>query len=202
MSRKRYAVGRHETKMTGREHEADVLGSVRVSSQAYKNELAKVGEPSEQKDIPYVPYEKAFGLAEHHQPWDPTNPQNEFLRELRLELYDQLGQDENARPDAVRMYTAVNTPLDRYFGIDGFVKYEAPDGSKYYATVDASLEQVKLKGGHKADHVIGAIPSIYKEKEFIKSVEGHGKQVGAILQRRQEQGRDGIRGIERPRYTA
>src|SRR5689334_4089778 len=118
---KRYAVGKHESRSFGFEHERDILGAFPVNNPDYVQDLKKIGTHSEKSDILYVPYDKSIELIKKHQPWDPTNPRNEFLRELRLELYDKLHLDPHELPDAIKMYTALGTPLDRYHGSDGFV---------------------------------------------------------------------------------
>lgn len=160
---------------TGKMNERDFIGEVDVRNPAY---LAAVA--SAQRPDGYVPFRAALRLAKQHQPWDPTQPEKEFSRDLRLEIIDRLDLDVEAY-DRVKCYTAVGTPFDVLHGIDGFIEIEDPaTRTVRRITFDLSLRD---KGGQKADLLIPELPDPQgEEAAYLSAVKRHGEAVVARLQ--------------------
>lgn len=168
--------GRGPEGYTGRLHEQDFIGGVDIQNPAYIAALRASAKPDG-----YIPFRAALMLAKQFQPLDPTNPQKEFSRELRLEVIDQLKLDPDAY-DRVRCYTAVGTPLDVLHGVDGFIEVMDPDGRTLRrVTFDLSLRD---KGGQKADLLVRDLPDPQNEQEaFLAAVAQHAGEVVASLRR-------------------
>jgi hypothetical protein len=102
----------------------------------------------------YMKYKEAVNFAKSHQRGDPFNPKRFFPKSLR----DALKEQESLHvtdEDQIGFYTAVNSPLDRYHGVDAFVEYKQ-EGKSIIITIDVTMNS--SKDSYKAD-VILAIPS-------------------------------------------
>lgn len=111
---------------------------------------------SEQREVAYDTgiwwdLDRSVEFVKKRQPTNPSNPGKPFPRDIRVETMDVLGIDDPEECNAVRFYTAINSPLDRYFGVDGFI--EVPyQGRIYRVTFDVTTNPNKTR--HKADVVI------------------------------------------------
>jgi hypothetical protein len=160
-----------KVRYSGAEHEIDLLGSIPRDTKM-RRLMEKMGADSESG---YMPYKKAVELAKHLQPGDPTNPDKDFLNELRIAVQDALELDPD--DDSLKAFTAVGTPLDKFHGVDGFITLT--DGQReHMVTLDATLRQDKLEEGHKADIMIGELPMPEEDEDaYIAAVEALGSQV-------------------------
>lgn len=140
----------------GREFEADILGEVEIRDPKFAEEVRKLVKDQKK---PYIPYRQSLELAKKHQPADPTNPQKDFLRELRLAVAEKFGLGSDKELEQVGAYTAVGTPLDILHGVDGFISLKEPGKKEKIVTLDASLKKEKLEEGAKADVMVGDLPS-------------------------------------------
>jgi hypothetical protein len=156
-----------EVRYSGTEFEFDLFGQVDTRDPKYRAELAKVAN-----ETGYVRYKEAVDLAKKHQPWDPTNPSKDFFRELLIAVQEKLEIDMDDPKDAVRAYTAVGTPLDKYHGVDAFLAHRARDGAEILVTLDATLRPEKQQEGWKADIVVGAIPDVDEDEDaYLEAIE-------------------------------
>lgn len=114
----------------------------------------------------YVPYGEAVKIAKDLQREDPTNPKKLFLKDLRLAVIDALGLVDEKETDRVKIYTAVDSPLDYWHGVDMFIEIEDESGkTSKIVTFDASIRDKKIeseKSGEekaiKADVLIDRVP--------------------------------------------
>ena len=102
----------------------------------------------------YMKYRQAVEFAKSHQRGDPFNPKRFFPKSIRdtLKNEESLGVTEE---EQIAFYTAVNSPLDRYHGVDAFVEYKKGEKT-VMVTIDVTMNS--SKDSYKAD-VILAIPS-------------------------------------------
>ncbi|MBI4457790.1 hypothetical protein HY633_02405 [Candidatus Uhrbacteria bacterium] len=155
---------------SGNEFEYDLFGQVDIRDPKYLVELAKA---TTDKQTGYVPFRQAVDLAKKFQPGDPTNPKKDFLRELRIELVDKLGLETEKDADAVKVFTAVKTPLDAFHGADAFVTF-TKNGKEILVTLDASLRKDKITGidKSKADVLIGEMPMPEEDEDaYLQAIE-------------------------------
>lgn len=161
----------------GREHEQRLFGKVDVDNVGYRRALKKVAREGRGGKL-YVSYNDALDLARQSQPGDPTNPQADFLRELRLELIERLGIESDAQAELVNGYTAVGTPLDVLHGVDAFVVV-SHEGYDIPVTLDATLRPEKLERvaaasdfGPKADVLVGEVPDLGEDEDaYLQAIE-------------------------------
>jgi hypothetical protein len=102
----------------------------------------------------YMKYNEAFNFAKKHQRGDPFNPKRFFPKSIRdaLKNEEALSIEDESQ---LGFYTALNSPLDRYHGVDAFIEYR--NGEKtVVVTIDVTMNSSKDR--YKAD-VILAIPS-------------------------------------------
>lgn len=139
--------------MTGREAEEGFLGKVDSANKKYRFFLLRRGIPEgliqniSEHALPNISFSDALEMAKAAQPWkDPTNPEKDFLRELRIEVADALGigQDEKAL-DRLCVYTAVGSPLDILHKIDFFIEYEQKDGRILLVKCDLTEDPARKK---------------------------------------------------------
>jgi|GEM_PF-1148674 len=165
---------------TGRMAEADLLGEVRISMPEY---IAAFRKRSAEGG--YVKYADAIELAKRFQPADPTNPDKDFARELRMAIADRLIADgviTEAERDRVKYFTAVKTPLDILHGVDAFVELDRPNGRPERVTLDLSLRDEKVVG--KADLVVRAqdIPDDPENESYLPSIGTYAERIARRLE--------------------
>lgn len=102
----------------------------------------------------YMKYKSSVEFAKTHQRADPLNPKRFFPKSLRegLKSDSQLGITNE---EQIAFYTAVNSPLDLYHGVDAFFEYKNGERA-IVVTLDVTTNP--NKDSYKAD-VILAIPS-------------------------------------------
>lgn len=164
----------------GREHEFDVFGKFKETP-GYREALKRMVAGQEK---PYVPFRQSVELVERFSGEDPLHPTQEFLRDLRLEVIDKLGLDE----DEVRAYTAVDTPLDRLHGADAFLAIKPRRAKREtVVTLDATLLDAKLTGqqASKADVLVGDVPRPESDR-YLDSVERYAIQVARAYEEKQD----------------
>ncbi len=157
--------------------EADFLGSVRDTPEM-RNRIRELWDGKSQTRVgddalPYLKFQDALTVVREFQPWDPTNPQKELARELRLAVADALGVPEN-QLDRVRFYTAVGSLLDRIHGVDAIIEVTDDRGETSAVTLDLSLRAEKSQSDYraKADVVIGNLPDPQEEEDaYLEAVD-------------------------------
>jgi hypothetical protein len=124
-------------------YEADCLGEVRIIPE-YEQRLQALARGRVARDGgPYITFDEAVRLAKEFQPWDPTIPEREFSRELRLAVIEALGIPED-QLDHVRMYTALRSRLDDLHKVDGFLEVDDPSSQQpIRVTLDLSTRPAK-----------------------------------------------------------
>src|SRR3989338_1180984 len=99
----------------GKYHEVFSFGKIKTENPQYIRESEKCGGLDA-----YRKWGCAIELVKKYQPFDPTNPQKPFLKDLKLEMAEVLGLESDEDMDRIKIYTAVNSILDIDFGIDAF----------------------------------------------------------------------------------
>ena len=97
---------------------------------------------------PYYDYEASVILVKNLQPFDPTDPEPDFANAVHYRVAEQLSLDL----DQLRFYTAINSPLDHYHGVDGWFEL-AVTGQR--VTIDLTTNP--QKGDYKAN-IIFTVP--------------------------------------------
>lgn len=158
---------------SGKELEYDLFGAIDTGNPEYQKALKAAAAENG-----YVRRWEAMDLVKKFQSQDPTNPQKDFLRELRNSLTEIFDLNDEKEMDRVRAYTAIGsprpTPLDVFHGIDAFITYSDKDG-EYAVTFDASHR--KKEEAVKADIIVGEMPDPNRESEDFLDM------VGEIAQR-------------------
>ena len=126
---------------TGKMFERDFVGGVKKddayydaladwvrfeAAQKMRGKLEDMPKPDispENEKNTYLSFNHSLDIAKRFQDDDPTNPQKEFARDLRLEVADLLGIIDDEDMQRIRFYSSTNTPLDWYHGTDCFVEY-------------------------------------------------------------------------------
>ncbi|OGL64978.1 hypothetical protein A3B21_03890 [Candidatus Uhrbacteria bacterium RIFCSPLOWO2_01_FULL_47_24] len=161
----------------GRDLELSLFGEANISDPNYKRALADKIQIREGGR--YVDFKDSVELAKRFQSSDPTNPNKDFLRELRLAIVDQLNLAPDTS-DSVKVYTAVNTPLDKFHGVDGFATYQS-SGGEILITMDVTANPEKVMRGAKAQVIIGEVADPREnEEEYLREID---KYAGEIIER-------------------
>ncbi len=114
--------------MTGREFEEKVVGHCLWQWQGYTTR------------------EKAMARVRNSQPesWDPTDPEPDIANNLHAYICIKLGLEEWSE---VAFYSAVGSPLDRWYGIDAFFQFRGE-----VVTIDLTTNPKKRQ--YKADLIV------------------------------------------------
>jgi len=184
---------------SGGQYERDYLGQADVQSQEFLKEFNKRKQPSEKPGIKYwMNYRDSMELAKKFQPIDkgdpeknrvdPANPRAPLLRDIKEALIEQMDlTDEQA--DQLKLYTAVDTPLDYLHGTDAFVEYRGK-------IVSIDITKKASSAGKKADVVItGELPSPddpTTENEYLKRVDDIAASVRAVIKLKRKPARPKI----------
>ena len=107
------------------------------------------------KDEGYFDEERSFECVRNHQEWNPSDPNNKVANELHYKVAEKLGLDD---VNELKFYSALHSPLDKYFGIDAFFEI---NGALF--TLDLSINPHKDVA--KADIVVTE-KDLHDEKEL------------------------------------
>lgn len=142
---------------SGGQYERDYLGQADIRSQEFLREFDRCKQPSEKPGFNYwMNYRDSMELAKKFQPIDksdpekkrvdPANPRAPLLRDIKEALIDQMDLSDK-EADELKLYTAVDTPLDYLHGTDAFIEYKG-----IVVSIDITK---KMSGtGKKADVII------------------------------------------------
>lgn len=135
-----------------------------------EDDIKKGVEDKNKKYWPYLPYNKAMRLAEASQKTSQTG-NNGFILKQVCEKIAEILLNDKSRSCLIERYSALETPLDHWHGVDGFIRI-----NNVVVTFDASKHPSKGEDGIKADIFIGEFPDPDDEKEkdlykeYIKSI--------------------------------
>jgi hypothetical protein len=192
-----------ERRYRGTEYELDLFGAVRKDKTYHKNlsgilsreaigvcEAIRSGYQLKKDEQHYLKEamreinkkrEELIGLIKESQKGDPTNPEKDFLRELRLSIIENLGFSSQEDQDRVKAYSSVDTPLD-IAGVDGFITVSR-NGGEVMVTLDAKLK----KAGGKADIVFYQLPDVDEDEDaYLIEIEKLGLEASNIIKDRLE----------------
>ncbi|HBB49850.1 TPA: hypothetical protein DCZ50_03125 [Candidatus Nomurabacteria bacterium] len=163
----------------GKYHEVFSFGKIKTENPQYIRESEKCGGLDA-----YRKWGCAIELVKKYQPFDPTNPQKPFLKDLKLEMAEVLGLESDEDMDRIKIYTAVNSILDIDFGIDGFIEFEDKDGKIRMLTLDVTRNKAKIEDdAFRADMPIDDIPDIITEKtEYFEYLRVWAEKAAKIIQ--------------------
>jgi len=167
---------------SGREFEYDLFGKMDTSSPRYKAELQKIASPNG-----YVSYAKALELVKKFQSQDPTNPDKDFLRELRDAVTEKLRLDTAEEMERIKTFSSLGSPLDKFHGVDAFLAYEEND-KEYSVSLDATRRKEKQEEGWKADIIISDLPSPEEDEEqYMREIEKYAEEITEKIKARKRQ---------------
>lgn len=187
-------MSKYESKFnqTGNIFEWQFIGQIDIGSQEYRKELLRLQEESAKKGTTNgcITPEKAMDLARKFQPFDSTNPNKPFARDIKISLLDlMIGKglipNNEKDQDRIKFYTASQTPLDTFHGIDAFIEFEDLDGKKYTVSFDLTLNP--RKGGYKSDIVVAELPDPnIKENRlsYLAAIENYAQKALELIEMR------------------
>jgi hypothetical protein len=81
----------------------------------------------------YFSYRRSLQIARESQPrgWDPCDPHIQAANDLHYFVFEAMGIEEI---ESLKLYTALNTPLDYYHGVDCFFEFNGE-----VVTIDLTL---------------------------------------------------------------
>ncbi|MBI4709057.1 MAG: hypothetical protein HY764_02555 [Candidatus Portnoybacteria bacterium] len=181
---------------SGHDYERDVIGEVDIDDPRYKAELARLRAKAEKegyelRDKNFLPLPYARELVKKFQPWDPTNPGKEFLKELRLAMAEKLGLEDEKDMDRLKIFTGARTPLDIFYKTDFYVSLEpGKKGQKeQIVTFDLTKDPEKSKTETKADICVEDIVPDPSDPDFderiIKISESYARRALDVIQRKE-----------------
>ncbi|MDD2753396.1 MAG: hypothetical protein PHT44_02215 [Candidatus Portnoybacteria bacterium] len=189
-----------QNRYTGKEYEFDLLGKLDTQNPNYQKELARLqtlavehGYHPRQKNS--LPFREAVALTKKFQPGDPTNPDKEFAKELRLALAEKLGLESDKQLDSLKFFISAGGPLDAH-GVDGFVTLAVPvkNGGEreFMVSFDVTRNPDKEEAQKAADLLIGGdIPdtsdSDFKEDEYLDIIGGYAEKISILLAEKMRQ---------------
>lgn len=193
-----------QNRYSGKEYEFDLVGEIKIDDPAYKQELAKLQEAVrargyQPKRSDSLPFREAVELTKKFQPGDPTNPQKDFAREIRLALAEKLGLENDQEMNRLKFYTSVGSPLDAH-GIDGFFTFSYIDAQGYPKECVVSFDVTRNPDKDetlRADLLIGGdIPDPsdqgFNEKEYLKKIDEYAAEGSAVLREKMQRGETGF----------
>lgn len=118
----------------------------------------------------YVSFAESVKMVRGAQPWDPAEPKKPFLRALKEEMAEELGLKSVEEKKRLKIFTAVDSPLDRWHHADLFVELEDEKGEKSkIVTNDNSIKSRKIsEETTKADVLFGEVPDPDEDKDGYK----------------------------------
>jgi hypothetical protein len=193
-----------ENRYLGPEYEFDLVGSIKTDDPAYRQELAAFQEKVkargyQPKQANSLPFREAVEITKKFQPGDPTNPQKDFAREIRLALAERLGLETDEDMNRLKFYTSVGGPLDRH-GIDGFFTFSYVDEEGHQKECGVSFDVTRNPNkdeAPKADFLIGGdVPDPsdkdFKEDEYLKKIDEYAEKGSSIFQVKMRRGETGL----------
>ncbi len=196
-----------EKSYSGHDYEFDLVGKIDTADPSYLESLKDFQKQARSRWNPAygpnsLPLKEAVEITKEYQPWDPTNPNKEFAKELRLALAEKLRLKTDEDLERIKFFTAVGGPLDAH-GIDCFITYKAKTGrggKEYIVSYDVTKNPDKeiLKG---ADLFIeGDVPdpsdSDFDEAKYLKVVDDYAQKSLSILRAKMGQRKEGFRRME------
>ena len=138
--------------------------------------LAKVG--GDWREQGFFTEEKSYEWVKSHQPWNPSDPNvveggpNYIANDLHYKVAEALQLEDLSE---LKFYTALDSPLDLYFGVDAFFEY-------HDAILTVDLTQNPHKLSHKADIIVR--PGDLESEEAMENV---ASQIATYLGRRAQE---------------
>lgn len=173
---------------SGLEYEFDLVGRINIEDPNYWKELERLqkaavdqykGWHPAKKDS--LPFNEAVEFTKKFQPWDPTNPDKDFARELRLAIAEQLGLKTDDDFERLKFYTSAGGPLDMHY-IDGFVTFQ-PLGENREFAVTFDVTKNPEKEFPRADLLIeGDIPDPSEnEQVYLNTIDEYAEKFGEVF---------------------
>lgn len=109
--------------------------------------------------LEYEPFDKAVAEAKkknEQEGKDPTNPEKELSKDLLLALKEKLGLEGKENSDSLTFYSARDTVLQKFHGVDAWFEKVTDEGRVVSVTIDltTNVEDAKLGNINKADIII------------------------------------------------
>jgi len=133
-------MNKFESAYTGKLIEEEVFGGLDRERVGVLNDIGKT----------YLPYRQAMEIVKKMQPFDPSDPEPLFANDLHATITEGLKLDDY---DRLKFFTALNSHLDFFHGVDAFFELTLEDGKKIVITLDIT-QNVSSKDTCKADVLI------------------------------------------------
>jgi hypothetical protein len=139
----------------------------------------------------YLPYQKSMDLVKKMQHSEtPGALPTLFAKDLYVAVARKLKIKELAE---LRYFTAVNSPLDKYHGVDAFFEYLDKENNKLIqATLDITTNPEKGED-YKADVIMlvpgDGIDSKVDKKEYLEYINKFAPEIAQVILERKEYGR-------------
>jgi len=125
--------------------------------------------------IGYIPFRKSMEVARNMQPYeDPSDPDPRFANDLLAMICEKLNLKTVDEFKKLRIYTAVDSYLDKVHGVDAWVELDVEGEDMVVVTLDVTKNESKGEE-YKAD-VVFLMPSegldpIDDKKEYLAKLE-------------------------------
>lgn len=156
------------------------------------------GETVENERAPdledYCNYNRSVGLVKESQPFDnPSEPDTFFADDMLANTAIQIKEEDFSK---FRFFTAVNSHLDKYHGVDAFIEYDHPDAGVVRITLDVTTNPAK-GDSYKADVIIlwpqeGLDPKLDKE-DYRKKLNEVSDRISEIIEKKVSEKQNGRR---------
>lgn len=188
-----------ENRYMGSEYERDLFDSMPISNPDFMAEMAKLKAETESRGgKPSL--SRLQELTEKFQPADPTNPNKDFARELRLAVAEKLGLKTDEEMNQLGFFTAVKGPMDYQFGFDGYLAFSYVDKQGWtrrcMVSLDATRNPQKDEPPRADILVAGDVPDPsdddFKEDNYLKKIDEYAAQVARLFQEKMERSETGF----------
>ena len=117
----------------------------------------------------YFDEARSFQWVRDHQEWDPSDPSIKTSNELHYKVAEKLGLDDN---NDLKLYSALNSPLDYHFGIDAFFEWGdanftldfSTNPNKDMAKADMVVHEKDLLNEKELDTLATTISNFLKQR--------------------------------------
>lgn len=128
-----------------------------------------------------------FDLFEEHYQDDPTGPAAPALKDLYIEVADQLGlEDGEANERELLAYTTLGTPLESELGVDAFFVLRDPaTGAETRVTIDAAppaVRQLREQRPTENHVLVNKLPdAVQEEGRYLEKIKMIGEEIATKL---------------------
>lgn len=161
---------------TGKILESDYFGSSVIKSPEAREFLAVHGSPAKKggESSVYLQFKKSIEFIKKFYAQDPHNP----AKPAANFLFQALAKKLNIDPVQLSFYSAIDTPLDKFHGIDGFFELE---NIRISLDVTANPKKEDTDENSNVDVVLHELPDPTKEPaEFTRAIDSYAQELTRV----------------------